>query len=42
LGKCSGHIDEGKIYWLENKEVGMRTENRSLFGMTYRKEEMTN
>jgi len=40
--KCSGRIEEAKIFWRENKKVGMRTENGSLYGMTYCKEEMAN
>jgi len=31
----SGKIEEGKMLWREYKEVEMRTENGSLFGMTY-------
>jgi len=31
----TGKIEDVKMLWQENKTGGMRTENSSLFGMTY-------
>jgi len=32
--KPSGKIEDGQMYCRKNENVGMRTENGSLFGMT--------